>query len=195
MMDQPSPVAMRLIECSIRAINMEKLKYLFLQDDVWCTRCVELLSAPAFNPSSIPGVAPSALREYLGLTSTRQLYIALIHLPCVPVGIWYRTDATVQPDGELVSVHADGRGLYKMSPLDYTGGVVKQVELMRTDFCATSCAQLSVCSNCALGTLSLTSRKQRRHALVTQNRPPWLVQVHTFRTGSYITCVGWASYV
>lgn len=135
---------------------------MFLQDDVWCTRCIELLSSPAFNPSNIPSVAPSALCEYLGLTSTRQLYIALIHLPCVPVGIWYRTDASALPNGELLSVYADGRGAYKMSPLDYHGGVIRELELMRTDICSTSCARISICSKHAIGEVSQqASRKQR----------------------------------
>lgn len=94
----------------------------------------------AFNPTGIPCVSPQALYDYLGLTSARQLYVTLVHLPCVPVGIWYRTDAAAQPEGELVSVYAAGRGVYKMSPLDYSGGVLKQIELMRTDLCATTCA-------------------------------------------------------
>lgn len=114
---------------------------ILLQEGLWGERCAELMSSVAFNPSGIPSVAPSALCDYLGLTSTRQLYIALMHLPCVPVGIWYRTDSAAQPEGELVSVYATGRGVYKMSPLDHSGGVLKQIELMRTDLCTSTCAR------------------------------------------------------
>lgn len=113
---------------------------LWLKDGVWHDRCVELLTSAAFNPGAVTSVSPSTLRHYLGLTTARQLYVTLIHLPCVPVGIWYRTDAAAYPHGELVSVYADGRGGYTMSPLDHNGRVLRQVELMRTDLRATSCA-------------------------------------------------------
>lgn len=121
-----------------------------LQDSVWAAKCSACIASQKFNPKKV-AVEPTALRDFLGIANHKQLCIALHQLPTCPVGLWYRTDELALPRGEIVAVYAHEDGTYHMSPLDYTGAILRDVTLMQTDLvscgCVFSTSQLRLLSN------------------------------------------------
>lgn len=87
---------------------------------------------------------PNKLRDFLGMTDHKQLCIALHQQPTCPVGLWYRTDSVALPRGEIVAVYAHEDGTYHMSPLDYTGTILRDVTLMQTDLVSCGCASTPI---------------------------------------------------
>lgn len=116
-----------------------RVKGSLLQDSLWAAKCEGCIGAHKFNPKKL-NVQPRALRDFLGLEDHKQLCIALHQLPTCPVGLWYRTDELAQPRGEIVAVYACEDGTYRMSPLDYTGTLLRDVTLMQTDLVSCGCA-------------------------------------------------------
>lgn len=106
---------------------------------MWRHFCEQHISAASTTYDALP--AANTLLAYSACKSYKELCVRLRAWQALPVGLWWRNDATTHPHGQLLVATASGSGQWAWFPLLHNGHALWDTPLAVTDLRDTACVR------------------------------------------------------